>query len=140
MAAIHDRTATVVHTVPLGWHAAAALTATMSNQKAGCPPGGDETGGEGLGALIRVFGMDDGLVWTPRPKGKIVEVTGPLHALDALALRMRVWVRSELTATDPRTERPRAEAAAFTLCIVGLFLNMTFDDADRMRRNGYRGR
>ena len=68
MAAIHDRTATMVHTVPLGWHAAAAaLTATMSNPKAGRPPG-DEAGGEGLGELIRVFGVADGLEWTPRPR------------------------------------------------------------------------
>ena len=128
----------MVHTVPLGWHAAAAaLTATMSNQKAGCPPGGGETGGEGLGALIRIFGMDDGLEWTPRPKGKIVEVTGPLHALDTLALRLRVWGRNELIGDDPNVVRIRNEVAAFTEAVVGLFTAAARRDAERLARNGF---
>lgn len=114
---IYDRTAAKVYTVTM-----TARLATVLLNEAGGP----------LGELFTADGH--GLTWERLGSGDY-RITGALHHLDTLALRVRVWVR-RTNRRGPYGELIRHDAEVFGKRVADLWLRIAAGDADRIARSG----
>ena len=116
---IYDRTAAKIYTVTM-----TARLATVLLNEADGP----------LGELFTADGH--GLTWERLGSGDY-RITGALHHLDTLALRVRVWVRRAYEGRHgPHGALIRHDAGVFNKRVADLFLRVAAGDADRIARSG----